>query len=494
MPKTLTPHSLLPTLPTLPKGARLWIAYSGGCDSTVLLHLLHQLQPQLQVELHAIHIHHGLSPYADQWTEHCRDVCTGLNVPLVALKVNAKPQSGESPEDAARRARYNAITQQLAAGDYLCTAHHQDDQAETLLLQLLRGAGPKGLAAMGVQSALGHATQLRPLLHLSREEIQRYAETHNLEWVDDHSNSDTSYNRNYLRHEVMPLLKQRWPAAARTISRSAEHCAEAAELLEHLAGQDWQQCRGGEESKILPVRPELVEACPELVEVGQVKTEPPQKRHDVINIAAMQSLPLARQKNLLRYWVGLNSLPLPSEIKLHHIINDAMNAAEDRMPCVTWPGAEVRRYDSQLHIMSPLPVIDSNTIIPWPDLAKPLPLPDGRTLMCVPTQQTPALSASHLQQGNVTIRYRQGGERLQPANSPHHKALKQIFQEQRIPHWQRDRVPLVYVDEKLVAVVGICLTQAALAINGEYALMVVLEPKLNEGIAVARDFSDILFS
>lgn len=464
MIKLIIPGTLLQILPPLSSGTRLWIAYSGGCDSHVLLHLMHQLQSELDIQLRAIHINHGLSPYADQWSEHCYKVCAALDIPLVALKVNAKPQPGQSPEEAARHARYKAITEQLVAGDYLCTAHHQDDQAETLLLQLLRGAGPKGLAAMAVQSPLGCATQLRPMLHLSRDEIQHYAAAHRLEWVDDHSNSDTHYNRNYLRHEVMPLLKQRWPAAARTISRSAEHCAEAAELLEHLAEQDWQQCCDGYATKISPVRPEPVE--------GQVKTEPSQKRLDVINITAVQTLPLARQKNLLRRWVGRNNLPLPSEVKLHHIINDVMGAAEDRTPCVTWPGAEVRRYDGQLHIMPPLPVIDSNTIIPWPDLTKPLPLPDGRTLVCVPAQQSPLLSASRLQQGRVTVRYRQGGERIQPAGSAHHKTLKQILQEQRIPHWQRDRVPLVYVDEELVAVAGVCLTQAAVRLFADDAFMI----------------------
>ncbi len=468
--KMLIPSMLLKTLPLIPKNAHLWIAYSGGCDSHVLLHLLHQLQPALDVRLHAVHVNHGLSPYADQWTEHCHKICAELGIPLVALKVNAKPQPGQSPEEAARHARYQAITAQLAAGDYLCTAHHQDDQAETLLLQLLRGAGPKGLAAMGMQSALGHATQLRPLLQLSREEIQRYAEAHNLEWVDDYSNSDTSFDRNYLRHEVMPRLKQRWPAAARTISRSADHCAEAAGLLEQLAEQDWQQCRGREDleqDNISPVSPEPAE--------GPAQSESAHKRMDVINIAVVQTLPLVRQKNLLRHWVGINGLPLPSEIKLHHIINDAIGAAEDRMPCVTWPGVEVRRYDGQLHIMSPLIPIDSNTIIPWPDLAKPLLLPDGRALVCVPTEQRPALSATRLQQGNITIRYRQGGERLQPANTAHHKSLKHIFQEQRIPHWQRDCVPLVYVDDELVAVVGVCLSRVAIATQEENTLMMVLE-------------------
>lgn len=467
MAKMLVPSMLLTTLSFIPKNRRLWVAYSGGCDSHVLLHLLHQLQPELDVQLYAVHINHGLSPHADQWAEQCHKICAELDIPLVVLKVDAKPQPGQSPEEAARHARYQAITSQLAVGDYLCTAHHQDDQAETLLLQLLRGAGAKGLAAMGMQSALGHATQLRPLLHLSREEIQGYAEANNFTWVDDHSNSDTRFDRNYLRHEVMPCLKQRWPAAARTLSRSADHCAEAAELLAELAEQDWQQCCVEKESApngLFPVPPEPVER--------QVKTEPLQQRIDVINIAAVQSLSLARQKNLLRHWVVRNALPLPSEIKLHHIISDVIGAAEDRMPCVTWPGVEVRRHDGQLHIMSPLIPVDPSIIIPWPDLAKPLQLPDGRILVCEPVEQNPALSALLLSQGKVTIRYRQGGERLQPANSAHHKSLKQIFQEQRIPHWQRDRVPLVYLNEELVAAVGVCLERAVVRLFADDVFMI----------------------
>lgn len=459
MAKLITPKALLQHLPPLPDGARLWIGFSGGCDSTVLLHLLHQLQAQLQIELRAIHINHSLSPFADEWTEHCRKVCAELDVPFVAVKVDAKPKQGESPEDAARRARYNAIMGQFAAGDYLCTAHHQDDQAETLLLQLLRGAGPKGLAAMAMQSPLGNATQLRPMLHLSREEIQHYAEANNLQWVDDHSNSDTGYNRNYLRHEVMPLLKQRWPSAARTISRGAEHCAEAAELLQHLAEQDFQRCSRrvcstkcfGHEAQHSPG--------------GTVPDSTSFHPGFRLNIAAMQQLPLARQKNLLRYWIAISRLSLPSEVKLMHIIRDVMEAAEDRMPCVAWPGAEVRRYDGELYIMPPLPPIDPGLIIPWPELVRPLSLTDGRSLVAQAADHHGALSAARLQQGRVTIRFRQGGERIQPAGASHHKSLKQLLQERRIPFWLRDRTPLVYVDDELVAVVGVCVTQAAVALR-----------------------------
>ncbi len=397
-----------------------------------------------------MHVNHGLSPYAGEWAEHCAKVCAELDIPLLILNVNAKAGAGQSPEEAARHARYQAMGAQLAAGEYLCTAHHQDDQAETLLLQLLRGAGPKGLAAMGVQSPLGQATQLRPLLHLSREQIQGYAEQANLQWVDDHSNSDTRFDRNYLRHEILPRLKQRWPAAARTISRSAEHCAQAAALLEHLAEADWQQCRG---------------------QAGPLETS-----IDVMKIATLQLLPLARQKNLLRHWIVINGLPLPSEIKLHHMINDVMGAADDRVPCVAWSGAEVRRYQGQLYIMRPLIPFDASVVIPWQDMTQPLSLPDGRSLVVIPVsaQQQPALSGSILQQAGVTIRYRQGGETLLLPNSAHHKTLKQLFQERGVPSWQRDRLPLLYVDEQLMAVVGLCITQTAMATPGEEGCVMLL--------------------
>ena len=450
MADKLLPSSFLHMLVALPKSAHLWVAYSGGCDSHVLLHLLHQLQLilQLPLKLSAIHVNHGLSPYAGEWAEHCARVCAELDIPIRILEVNAKAKAGQSPEEAARHARYQAIDAQLAAGEYLCTAHHQDDQAETLLLQLLRGAGPKGLAAMGVQSPLGRATQLRPLLNLSREQIQQYAEEANLQWVDDHSNSDTRFDRNYLRHEILPRLKQRWPAAARTISRSAEHCAQAAGLLEQRAEEDWQQCRG--------------------------QTGPLDTCLDVMKIATMQMLPLARQKNLLRYWVVLNGLPLPSEIKLHHIINDVMGAAEDRVPCVAWSGAEVRRYQGHLYIMRPLLPFDTNIVIPWKTMAQPLLLPDGRTLVLESVQQQLGVSGRLLQQGDVTIRFRQGGETLLLPNSAHHKTLKQLLQERGVPSWQRDRLPLLYVGEQLMVVVGVCLTQAALATPSEEGGAVLL--------------------
>ncbi len=412
--KGFTPQALFQTLDFLPKGATLWVGYSGGCDSHVLLHALAAINDQLSIQLNAIYVNHGLSTNAVAWGDHCQQVCDQLGVPLTLLSVDAKAKSGQSPEESARYARYHVIRELLNSGDYLCTAHHQDDQAETLLLQLLRGAGPKGLAAMPHQSALGNAIQIRPLLGYTRQQLQSYGEQHNLKWIDDESNLDTRFDRNFLRHELMPLLKQRWPSAARTLSRSASHNAEAAELLDELAQQDYQLVKG--------------------------------TSHDTLSVEALSVLSEKRLKNVLRYWIGLNHLPLPSDVKLKHVILDVLPAAQDKVPCVTWKGAEVRRYDGLLYVMPPLPELDTGAVIPWGDQESELVLPDGRLLVLdQPTVQ-------RLPQGKVTIRFRQGGESFIPHGSKQHKSLKHYFQEKRIPPWMRDHVPLLYVDGVLLKV------------------------------------------
>lgn len=439
---SLSSSALQQALPPLSPGTVVWVAYSGGCDSHVLLHALAQLRQEQSFNMNAVYVNHGLSPKAAEWGQHCQAVCNELDVKFVCLEVDATPGEEESPEEAARRARYQAIIELLQPGDYLCTAHHQDDQAETLLLQLLRGAGPKGLAGMPASSALGAATQLRPLLGFSQAQLLAYAEQHQLNWIEDESNSDTGINRNYLRHEIMPRLRQRWPSADATLSRSASHCAEAAQLMKMLASQDYQLVK------------------------SESSTE--------INIKKLLELDPARQKNLLRYWVHQAQLPLPSEKKLQHIMSDVLHAAADKTPCVKWPGAEVRRFDGRLYVMSPMPEFDTMQIIPWDDLDQPLQLPDGRQLICKPCEAAPALSLERLNQGQVTVRFRQGGEVCKPAGSAHHKSLKQIFQEKRMPPWLREHVPLLYVDDQLVALIGVCLTDVMIATGAETAII----PKL----------------
>lgn len=205
-----------------PQICRLIVGYSGGLDSHVLLHGLAMHRPYwLTQKLEAIYVDHGLQTASAVWGEHCAEVCRDLNMPFRVLKIDARPVPGESPEAAARRARYAALAAELGFDSALLTAHHRDDQAETLLLQLLRGAGPYGLAAMPAVSRLGQGRLLRPFLEVDRAELLAYAGKHGLRWIEDASNTDTGFDRNYLRHRVLPLLRERWPAVNRTLSRSA---------------------------------------------------------------------------------------------------------------------------------------------------------------------------------------------------------------------------------------------------------------------------------
>lgn len=227
-----------------PDASGYWVAYSGGLDSQVLLHALAAVREQLPAPVGALHINHNLQPDASAWAEQCRAVCAELGITYRALSIQAHAQPGESPEAAARAARYQALVDAVPEGGVLLTAHHQDDQAETLLLQLVRGAGPKGLAAMPERALLGDVPLLRPLLNVSRAALLDYAEQHRLRWLEDPTNASTEYDRNFLRHEILPLLKQRWPATSLVLARSAQHQADAVRLLTELAAMDLQENGG----------------------------------------------------------------------------------------------------------------------------------------------------------------------------------------------------------------------------------------------------------
>ncbi len=395
------------------------MGYSGGCDSHVLLHALAAIQSNLSISVRAVYVNHGISPNASAWAYHCQCVCDALSVPLTIAEVDASPRAGKSREETARHARYSAVAQLLGQNDFFCTAHHQDDQAETLLLQLLRGAGAKGLSAMPVSSVLGAGRQLRPLLDFSRDQLRQYAEHNNLHWIEDESNQDTSLDRNFLRHELMPVLTKRWPSAAKTLSRSARHNAAATQLLEEMADDDLQLCAGDNQDSL---------CVPRLLELGE-----------------------ARLKNLLRYWILINKLPLPSDKKIEHVATDVLLAAQDKTPCVKWPGAEVRRFKDHCYVMPPVYQYVEGFSIVWQDLEQALVLPDTRRLQMTISQQARAQFAGK----NIEVKFRQGGESFYSKKHKCHKTLKQYFQENNIPSWQRALVPLLYVDGVLVEVVGI---------------------------------------
>jgi tRNA(Ile)-lysidine synthase len=415
-----SPETLAERLQGLPPLARYWLAYSGGCDSHVLLHAAVRLRQDGHLPaVHAVHVDHGLQAASAAWAQHCAAVCAELAIPFTLLRVDARAERGESPEAAARHARYHAIAALMEEGDCLLTAHHQDDQAETLLLQLLRGGGPHGLAGMPALSLFGAGLHARPLLAFARDDLRQYAQQHSLQWIEDPSNVDQGFDRNYLRNEVMPLLRERWPAVGRVLARGAVHQAEAAQLLDGLAAQDLRLCQDEDNS---------------------------------LRITVLTSLNEVRQRNVLRYWLKHLGFDLPDSVRLAHLQQQVLHAAPDRSPMVYWPGVTVRRYRDRLYALPPLSVVDSQMVLPW-DMQQPLRLSEDVTLIAVTTYGD-GVKASLCQHHPVTVRYRQGGEECQPAPRAATRPLKKMLQEIGVPPWERDRIPLIYVGECLAAVAG----------------------------------------
>lgn len=434
--------------------ARYWVAYSGGLDSHVLLHALahlaaaphsagqRKIPPPLTgggegeggFELHAVHVDHGLQPDSEDWVRHCEKVCAELQIPLFALHLNISIDPGASLEAAARDARYQAFAVLIEDGDVLLTAHHQDDQAETVLLQLLRGAGPAGLAAMPECAAFSKSLHVRPLLNFTQEQLRVYAETHHLAWVEDHSNRDLRFDRNYLRHEITPRLRARWPSYARTLSRSATHCAEAAQLMQALAEMD--------------------SGAP-----------------DTLSVTALRALDETRQRNVLRAWIKRLGLPLPNAAHLDRVLRDVVYAKYDSTPLVHWPGAEVRRYRDLIHAMQPLPSHNPGQILIW-DTDTPLMLPNELGRLTATPIKGKGIKAALWQTLPVTVRFRRGGERCRPVGRKENHELKKLFQASGIPPWQRDRIPLVYLGEQLAAVADLWLCEPFQADSEEMGIKI----------------------
>ncbi|WP_252090572.1 tRNA lysidine(34) synthetase TilS [Pseudomonas sp. MWU13-3659] len=398
-----------------------YVAFSGGLDSTVLLHLLADYARQHPTPpLRAIHVHHGLQRAADAWPAHCQSVCDALGIELEVIPVQVAP--GASLEQAARNARYGAFEQLLKPGDVLFTGQHRDDQAETLLFRLLRGAGLRGLSAMPVHRALGQGRLVRPMLGLSRQRLQAYADTHGLVWVDDPSNCDTAFARNFLRGEVLPLLHSRWPQAEASLARSAEHLGEALGLLDELAASD------------------LACACG--------KAPLPWLGLDSLNLELLAALSPARQRNALQFWLSRRTR-LPDS---RHWAgwNDLLEAAPDASPIWRLADGELHRSHGRIWWLSGdwLTGVSSEQL--WLDSARPLILTGNGSVRLAP---------GHAGEG-LRIRYRQGGEVLQVPGRGR-RDLKRLLNERQVPHFVRPRLPLLYRGEQLLAVANLPgLTQA----------------------------------
>ena len=309
------------------------IAYSGGADSHVLLHIMASISQQIGLAgLRAVHINHQLQETAFEWEKHCADICDQLSVPFYHTRIDIKLRRGDSLEAVARDARYEKMASMLKPKEVLLTAHHQDDQAETLLLQLLRGAGVKGLAAMPQKKPIAEGSLFRPFLQFTRQQILEYAHTHELRWVEDKSNSDINFNRNYLRHKVMPLIQARWPQCGKTLSRSAQHCSSADNLISELAQLDLHKCRGESERVLL--------------------------------VNAMLTLSLSRRNQVFRYWMSEQYKCIPTQGQLLQI-NNMLFARGDAQACVAVGEIEIRRHLDRIHIMEALVPHDANQVLVW---------------------------------------------------------------------------------------------------------------------------------
>lgn len=400
--------------------SRYLIAYSGGLDSTVLLSLCSCLRSKGWIsDFLVVHINHGLHPNADEWSDFCRDVCSTLAIQFQSTRVSVRADHGESLEEAARVARYQVFKKILRDSDILLTAHHRDDQAETLLLQLFRGAGVEGLAGMADAMPCGSGKLVRPLLTFPRQDLVRYAREKRLNWIEDSSNEDVSFDRNFLRHRVMPLLKERWVAVDKTVARSARHCAEAKRGLdlraEQLLASVFDQNRG------------------------------------TLKISTLKSFDKDDKLLVIRHWIKRLGLRNPSTVISQKILNEVIYAASDRIPQVVWNDVVVSRYRDELYLFRKPLDFDPLQVIDW----------NGQDILDIPGDcgrleviQDAEIGIPKLRwrRGSITVRFRHGGEscRLPKRRGTH--TLKKLFQEKSIPPWVRKRAPLIYIDGQLVAV------------------------------------------
>lgn len=415
------PEQLRTYLPAVTSPSAIWwIGFSGGLDSTVLLHALAQLQ--LPVQLRGLHINHQISANADAWQKRCADFCAQHSIPFHAEKVRVE-NTGKGIEDAARVARYSVFEKNLAATDYLLTAHHANDQAETLLLRLMRGTGPRGLASMASVRTLGAGLLARPLLHFTRAELEAYALVHQLSWVDDESNFDDDYDRNFLRNQVMPLLHSRWPEFKRKWQQTAELCAQQETVMEEIARED------------------LVRAEPLAERVGQS-----------IELNALLGLSPARKQNILRYWLRLINHTTPEQLHWQQIEQQIFGGREDAQTRVSWGNVALQTYRERLY-------------------ALPLHLPELELQFELRVGDIkPRLKADL---PDLHIRFRAGSERCKPAGRAHSQTLKKLLQEYELEPWLRDKVPLVFSGDDLVAVgdLWVCADFAAAENETGYALI-----------------------
>jgi tRNA(Ile)-lysidine synthase len=415
---------LLPGFPDL----AVCVAFSGGADSTALLAALAQLKrPPLR--LRALHVDHRLHPHSSSWAAHCRRVARALGVPLRVRTAKVARARGESLEAAARAARYGLLATALAPHEALLTAHHQDDQLETVLLQLLRGAGVAGIAAMPALAAFARGRLVRPLLPWSRAELSAWVRSQGLEWIEDPGNSELRLDRNYLRARVLPLIRERWPAAAATVARAARHAAEAQRLLDAVGAADAARASFGA----------------------------------MLSAQRLRTLPPERRRNALRFWITAAGHLAPPASRLEEIAGPLLQARADAQPYVRWEGALLQRQSDLLSLRAAPGSTSRLEELSWPwRRRRTCALPGSGGKLTLKRDARGPLDLDALP-AMLTIRARRGGERLRPVRAGPRRALKSLLQEARVPVAERARLPLIFAAETLIAVAGLWLDESVQA-------------------------------
>ncbi len=399
----------------VPLDAPLLVGYSGGVDSTVLLHWLWRCAQASGTPLRAMHVHHGLQPAADDWVRHCQQQCAALGIELAVHHVQVDDTTGLGLEGAARQARRSAFAAELREGETLALAQHQDDQAETFLLRALRRSGVDGLAAMSAHSRLGEHRLWRPLLSTPRTALLDYARQHALQWIEDPSNAEDHADRNFLRLQVLPLLRQRWPHAAAALAGSATHCRQTRELLDE------------EDAELIA----HLEVAPR-----------------VLSLQLLRQVSPGRAARVLRAWViGHGAAPLPATV-LQQALEELLPVDIDRQARVRWQDHAIQQWRDHAYLLpARLPSLPLGWQAAW-DGRAPLPLPDGGQLSL--------LGASAFEQP-LQVRTRVGGERILLPGRQHSHALKDCLQRERLAPWRRAQLPLIFDGPQLLAAADVVI-------------------------------------
>ena len=393
------------------------VALSGGIDSVVLLHLLYQLQKRQNFTLKVSHVHHGLSKNADKWVKFCEKLCKKLSVPLDVHHIKLPQKNSLGIEGEARQLRYEKLLQ--SKSDVLVLAHHEDDQAETFLLQLIRGAGVKGLSSM---AHFDDSRRLwRPLLNTSRIDIESYAKQHKLKWIEDESNQNIDFDRNFIRSKILPILKKRFNHIIKVISRSSSHLAEAQHLLDNLAKIDLKKSLKSNNYK------------------------------HKLQVKALEKLSLSRAKNVLRYWIEINDHMMPSKDLLDELLRQVLTAKKDATIKIQLSKEfEIRRYQDEIYIVPKKQQTHKNYEIIWAGESEII-LPNGQKLTFKKVKGR-GINLKFLSGKNLIIRNRHGGEFFKPDSKRPTKKIKQLLQESDFPPWERENLPLIFVGDDLAFV------------------------------------------